>query len=120
MRNQRLNLIWQHLKFLRIRNEVERIKNGKLVALCVENGFDIILTIDKNLMCQQSLDNYELPIAVLNHLPARLKSLSCFYPHLHRRLTHSKNIRLTSLNGEEKGNLHFCHYLTNNLSHIYR
>ena len=25
------------------------IKNGKLMSLCVEHGFDVLLTIDKNL-----------------------------------------------------------------------
>ena len=30
------------------------IKNGKLMALCVDNNFDLLLTIDKNLMFQQS------------------------------------------------------------------
>jgi hypothetical protein len=28
------------------------IKNGKLMNYCVENNFDILLTIDKNLMYQ--------------------------------------------------------------------
>ena len=32
------------------------IKNGKLMSLCVEHGFDIILTIDKNLQYQQNLE----------------------------------------------------------------
>jgi predicted nuclease of predicted toxin-antitoxin system len=31
------------------------IKNGKLMNYCVENKFDILLTIDKNLMYQQNL-----------------------------------------------------------------
>jgi hypothetical protein len=40
------------------------IKNGKLMTRCVENNFDIILTIDKNLMFQQNLDKYPLTIVV--------------------------------------------------------
>ncbi len=32
------------------------IKNGKLMTLCVENNFDMLLKIDKNLMFQQNLD----------------------------------------------------------------
>ena len=28
------------------------IKNGKLMALCVDNNFDLLLTIDKSLMFQ--------------------------------------------------------------------
>ena len=30
------------------------VKNGKLMALCIESKFDLILTIDKNLMFQQN------------------------------------------------------------------
>jgi predicted nuclease of predicted toxin-antitoxin system len=32
--------------------ELSVIKNGKLITYCTENNFDIILTIDKNLMFQ--------------------------------------------------------------------
>lgn len=42
------------------------IKNGKPMALCVENGFNVLLTIDKNLRYQQNLDKYALTIVVLN------------------------------------------------------
>ena len=36
------------------------VKNGKLMTLCVENNFDILLTIDKNLMFQQNLYKYKV------------------------------------------------------------
>lgn len=36
------------------------IKNGRLMAYCVENNFDILLTIDKNLMHQQNLDKFSV------------------------------------------------------------
>jgi len=34
--------------------ELSGIINGKLLLFCVENNFDILLTIDKNLMFQQN------------------------------------------------------------------
>ena len=34
------------------------LKNGKLLTECVNNTFDLVLTIDKNLMFQQNLDKY--------------------------------------------------------------
>ena len=34
------------------------IKNGVLMTYCVENNFDILLTLDKNLMFQQNLEKY--------------------------------------------------------------
>jgi len=56
------------------------IKNGKLMALCIDNGFELLLTIDKNLMFQQNLDKYELTIAVLNCLTSKLEELVLFVP----------------------------------------
>ena len=32
------------------------VKNGRLMSLCVDNQFDIILTIDKNLIHQQNIE----------------------------------------------------------------
>ena len=38
------------------------VKNGKLMSLCVENGFEILLTIDKNMAHQQNLNKYKIAI----------------------------------------------------------
>ena len=38
--------------------ELSGIKNGKLMTYCVGNKFDILLTIDKNILHQQNLDKY--------------------------------------------------------------
>ena len=56
------------------------IKNGKLMSLCVEHHFDLLLTIDKNLMFQQNLDKYELTIAVLNSSTSKIEELLQFMP----------------------------------------
>ena len=56
------------------------IKNGKLMALCTDNNFQLLLTIDKNLMFQQNLDKYELTIAVFNCLTSKLEELVLFVP----------------------------------------
>ena len=56
------------------------IKNGKLMTYCVENNFDILLTIDKNLMFQQNLDKYPLTIAVLNCFTSKIEELITFLP----------------------------------------
>ena len=54
------------------------LKNGKLLTECVNNDFDIILTIDKNLMFQQNLDRYPITIAVLNSLTSKIEELVLF------------------------------------------
>jgi len=56
------------------------IKNGKLMAYCVENNFDILLTIDKNLMYQQNLEKYPVTIAVLNSFTSKIEELITFLP----------------------------------------
>ena len=54
------------------------IKNGKLMALCVENGFDILLTIDKNLQYQQNLIKFAIAIVIFNSTSADISELKNF------------------------------------------
>ncbi|MBD0375742.1 MAG: DUF5615 family PIN-like protein [Flavisolibacter sp.] len=56
------------------------IKNGKLLQLCVENGFDLLLTIDKNMMHQQNLDKFDITIVVLDSLTSKVEELKLFLP----------------------------------------
>lgn len=56
------------------------VKNGKLLTLCAENGFEILLTIDKNLVHQQNLNKYKVSIAVLNTVTSKIEELSLFMP----------------------------------------
>ncbi len=58
------------------------IKNGKLMTYCVENNFDILLTIDKNLLFQQNLDKYPVTIVVLNCFTSKIEELVKFLPSL--------------------------------------
>lgn len=55
-------------------------KNGKLMAYCVENKFDILLTIDKNLMFQQNLELYPITIVVFDSVTSKLEELITFLP----------------------------------------
>jgi predicted nuclease of predicted toxin-antitoxin system len=41
------------------------VKNGKLIALAVENGFEVFLTGDRNLTFQQNLTEFAIAIIVL-------------------------------------------------------
>ena len=58
------------------------LKNGKLLKQCVDNSFDVLLTIDKNLMFQQNLDKFKLTIVVLNSLTSKIEELVIFLPSL--------------------------------------
>lgn len=55
-------------------------KNGKLMKFCFENNFDILLTIDKNLMYQQNLEKYPVTIVVINSLTSKIEELVTFLP----------------------------------------
>ncbi len=66
--------------FDRERNAWSGIKNGKLMTLCVEHGFDILLTIDKNLQYQQNLDKHPVIIVVLNSFTSKVEDLIMLLP----------------------------------------
>ena len=56
------------------------IKNGELLSLCINYNFELLLTIDKNLMFQQNLDKYNITIAVINSLTSKIEELVLFIP----------------------------------------
>lgn len=58
------------------------IKNGRLMMLCVDQHFDILLTIDKNLQYQQNLEKYPISVIVLNSLTSKVEELITFLPKL--------------------------------------
>jgi len=60
--------------------DLSGIKNGKLMTFCVENNFDILLTIDKNLMYQQNLDQYPVTIVIFNCRTSKIEELVTFLP----------------------------------------
>ena len=62
------------------------VKNGKLMTLCVENGFEILLTIDKNLQHQQNLDKYPITIVILNSYTSKVEELIEFLPEFEVQL----------------------------------
>jgi len=62
------------------------VKNGNLMKLCVANQFDILLTIDKNMVHQQNLDRYNITIAVLNSHTSKIEELSLFIPSFLQQL----------------------------------
>ncbi len=42
------------------------LKNGSLMRVAIEDRFDMLLTIDKNLEFQQNLNQYEIIVAVFD------------------------------------------------------
>ena len=76
---KRLNKYLEEFQVYTIRElGLSGIKNGKLMTYCVENSFDILLTIDKNLMFQQNLAKYPVTIVVLNCSTSKVEELVTF------------------------------------------
>jgi hypothetical protein len=62
------------------------LKNGKLMSMCIEHQFDLLLTIDKNLQFQQNLAKYPLIIVVLNSASSSIEELKLFLPSFYEQL----------------------------------
>lgn len=72
------------------------LKNGKLMAKAIENQFDVLLTIDKNLAYQQNIKQYALAIVILDTPTSKLEAIKPLLPSFLARIL-----------SFEKGNAHF-------------
>ena len=62
------------------------VKNGKLLTLCVEQGFDLLLTIDKNLVYQQNLNKYTISVVIFNSITSKIDELKLFVPSFKQQI----------------------------------
>jgi predicted nuclease of predicted toxin-antitoxin system len=62
------------------------LKNGQLMAAASADGFDLLLTIDKNIQHQQNIGNYPLIVVILNTPSSKLEILVTFLPALEQQL----------------------------------
>ena len=62
------------------------IKNGELLKLMVADGFDALLTFDKNLQYQQNFARYTLTVFVLTATINRYQILTTLSPQVNTRL----------------------------------
>lgn len=73
------------------------IKNGELMKRASESGFDVLLTVDKNLPHQQNPGKYPLSIVIFDVLRNTLPELKLRIPKLNDVLLSAK-----------KGNVYLC------------
>jgi predicted nuclease of predicted toxin-antitoxin system len=64
------------------------VKNGELMSLSVINQFDIILTIDKNMINQQNIKKYPITIVVFNASTSKIEELVLYIPSLLKQAKH--------------------------------
>lgn len=55
-------------------------KNGKLLSTAEQLGFDILLTIDKNIDYQQNIGKFNLTLVVFDSIKSNIKYLSPLIP----------------------------------------
>ena len=65
-------------------------KNGALLKLMVEDGFDLFVTVDRNLPYQQNLQRLPLTIIVLCAKNNRRETLAALIPKIFDRLAEGK------------------------------
>lgn len=58
------------------------IKNGELLKLLLDNGFDALLTFDKNLQHQQNFSKYSIAVFVLTARINQYKELTKLTPKI--------------------------------------
>lgn len=56
------------------------LKNGKLLTAAESRGFDVLLTIDRNMNYQQNISRYSLVLVVFNAFRSNVKYLAPLVP----------------------------------------
>ena len=73
-------------------------KNGNLMTYCVENNFDIIITIDKNMEYQQNLEKFEVTIVISNSYTSKIEELITFLPSFKKQAYSLNKHRVYTIN----------------------
>ena len=63
------------------------LKNGQLLRKAIENKFDLLLTIDKNLRFQQNMSQYDLIVVVLDSNSSNIRDVVPLLPKFNQLLT---------------------------------
>ena len=62
------------------------MKNGNLMKSAINEGFDILLTIDKNLQFQNNMNEYAISIVIFDSHNSKLETLISFIPIFEKQL----------------------------------
>lgn len=63
------------------------LENGHLLAAAVEAGFDVLLTIDKNMRHQQNMANYEIAVIMFDAVSNRTPDVAPFIPIFEQKVS---------------------------------
>ncbi len=65
---------------------ISGVKNGKLLKYCIENSFDILLTIDKNINFQQNMEKFPITLVVFDTPKSDIEYLIKYLPSFKSQL----------------------------------
>jgi predicted nuclease of predicted toxin-antitoxin system len=72
-------------------------KNGDLIRSMLEEGFEFLLTADKNLQNQQNLEKYPVRLIVLKTFDNRFKTLLPYVPVIQEAITNAENASIIEI-----------------------
>jgi hypothetical protein len=99
------NCVDIHAKQLFAGHEIEHVLdrgwdgliNGKLIVTAAEGGFQVLVTVDKNLRYQQNLERMPLSVLELDVLKNRMEELRRVAPFIPRALEQTIRFRFVSI-----------------------
>ncbi|MFN0010719.1 MAG: hypothetical protein ACKVS8_03645 [Phycisphaerales bacterium] len=71
--------------------------NGQLIVTAADGGFQVLVTVDKNLRYQQHLEKLPLSVLELDVLKNRLEELQRMAPFIPKALEHTSRFRFVSI-----------------------
>jgi hypothetical protein len=74
-------------------------KNGELLGLMTLAGFEVFVTMDRNLQAQQNLDKFEITIFVLRGINNKLETLEGLIPSLLTEIAKGTVSGVVEING---------------------
>jgi hypothetical protein len=75
----------------------DTLVNGALLAAAAADGFDVLVTVDKNLRYQQNLEKLPISVLELDVLKNRIEELKRMEPFIPAALAHTAQFRFVSI-----------------------
>jgi len=72
-------------------------KNGELLTLMLADGFEVLITFDKNLQYQQNFKKYSIPVLVLNATDNSYLTLQQLVPAINEVLSKPLNAGIVEI-----------------------
>lgn len=79
---------------------LDRLKNGTLLRAAAEDGFDVLVTTDKNIRHQQDLDEMPISVLELNTRFTKFVDLAVLEPYLPAALDATRSHRFVSIDAD--------------------